>query len=159
MLLGFLRGSSGVGIVGLRNQLLDLPLQQSPGGMGFPWGQVFGWPRNVQMRWSSSGLMMCSNLQACVCASESSMENVSLKRRSARRWRRITSRARWLPTGVSCTSPFSICTKCRSDMRESTRVAGSSVTTGSFPAGPEAWSRSASAGFPSSPQTQICSSR
>jgi len=33
-----------------------------------------GCPRNVQMRWSSSGLMMCSNLHACVCASESSTE-------------------------------------------------------------------------------------
>src|SRR5580704_618473 len=33
-----------------RDQLFGFPLQQSPGGMGLPWGQVFGWPRNVQMR-------------------------------------------------------------------------------------------------------------
>jgi hypothetical protein len=24
--------------------------QHSPGGIGFPWGQVLGWPRKVQMR-------------------------------------------------------------------------------------------------------------
>ena len=44
-------------------------LQQSPGGMGLPWGQVVGWPRKLQIRSSSSGLMMCSNLQAWLCAS------------------------------------------------------------------------------------------
>ena len=44
-------------------------LQQSPGGIGLPWGHVVGWPRKEQMRWSSSGLMMCSNLQAWVWAS------------------------------------------------------------------------------------------
>src|SRR6516164_5412368 len=43
---------------------LWLWLQQSPGGMGLPWGQVVGWPRKLQMRSSSSGEMMCSNLQA-----------------------------------------------------------------------------------------------
>src|SRR5579872_7198058 len=44
---------------------VDFPFSQhSPGGIGFPCGQVLGWPRKVQMRWSSSGLMMCSNLQA-----------------------------------------------------------------------------------------------
>src|SRR2546429_6127552 len=42
-------------------QDLRLPSQQSPGGMGLPCGQVLGCPRNVQMRASSSGLMMCSN--------------------------------------------------------------------------------------------------
>src|ERR1700694_4997119 len=58
-------------MVRVRDQPLDLPLQQSPGGMGFPCGQVFGCPRNVQMRWSNSGLMMCSNLQALGRRSES----------------------------------------------------------------------------------------
>src|SRR5258707_1102692 len=62
-----------------------LPLQQSPGGMGLPCGHVFGWPRKVQMRWSSSGLMMCSNLHAWLCTSDSSIANVSLKSRSASR--------------------------------------------------------------------------
>jgi hypothetical protein len=38
------------GHAGGRDQLFDFPLQQSPGGMGLPCGQVFGWPRNVQMR-------------------------------------------------------------------------------------------------------------
>ena len=33
-----------------QRQLFDFPLQQSPGGMGLPCGQVFGCPRNVQMR-------------------------------------------------------------------------------------------------------------
>jgi hypothetical protein len=32
------------------SQDVSLPLQQSPGGMGLPCGQVLGWPRNVQMR-------------------------------------------------------------------------------------------------------------
>jgi len=45
---------------------LSLWLQQSPGGIGLPCGQVCGCPRKLQMRSSSSGLMMCSNLQACV---------------------------------------------------------------------------------------------
>src|SRR6266571_8731480 len=116
-LVGFFRGSRGVGILQVnrsqprvckekntncrshlhresqtkekadisQTQAFGFPSQQSPGGMGFPCGQVFGCPKKVQMRWSSSGLMICSNLQACVCASDSSMEKVSLKRRSARR--------------------------------------------------------------------------
>jgi hypothetical protein len=31
-------------------QSLRWPLQQSPGGIGFPCGHVFGWPRKLQMR-------------------------------------------------------------------------------------------------------------
>src|SRR2546429_7876245 len=97
MLVGFFLGSRGVGMVRVCDQALDLPLQHSPGGMGFPCGQVFGCPRNVQIRWSSSGLMMCSNLQACVCTSESSMEKVSLKRRSEERRVGKECRSRWSP--------------------------------------------------------------
>src|SRR6266849_1450868 len=119
-------------------QALLLPLQQSPGGMGLPCGHVFGWPRKLQMRWSSSGLMMCSNLQAWLRASESSIAKVSLNKRSASRWRRTTSRARRLPPGVNCTSPFCNCTNCSSDMRPSTRAAGSSGRIGRRPAGPVA---------------------
>src|SRR5690349_23553416 len=144
---------------GARGQDFPFPSQQSPGGIGLPCGQVFGCPRKVQMRASSSGLMMCSNLQACVCASVSSTEKVSLNKRSAKRWRRTTSRARWLPTGVSCTSPFCNATKCKSAMRERTREAGSSGTVESLPEAPVTRKRATSAGFPSSPQTQICSSR
>jgi hypothetical protein len=74
--------------------------QQAPGGIGLPCGQVFGWPRNEQIRWSSSGVMMCSKRQACWWTSASSMAKVSVKRRSARRWRRTTSRARREPASV-----------------------------------------------------------
>ncbi len=38
------------GHTGEGRQLFSFPLQQSPGGMGLPCGQVFGWPRKVQMR-------------------------------------------------------------------------------------------------------------
>ena len=44
--------------------------------------------------WSSSGLMMCSNLHACESASDSAIENVSVSSRSASRRRRTMSRAR-----------------------------------------------------------------
>src|SRR5215831_11454557 len=96
--------------------------------------------------------MMCSNRHACVCASVSSTAKVSLNKRSAKRWRRTTSRARWLPAGVSCASPSRNATKCRSAMRERTREAGSSGAE-AFPEAPVARSRSTCAGFPSSPQT------
>ena len=33
-----------------QSHLFGFPLQQSPGGMGLPCGQVLGWPRKVQMR-------------------------------------------------------------------------------------------------------------
>jgi len=92
-------------MVRVRDQALDLPLQQSPGGMGFPCGQVFGCPRNVQMRWvqlRADDMFEFAGLRA---ASESSMEKVSLKRRSAKRWRRTMSRARWVPTEVKLHFP------------------------------------------------------
>ena len=66
--------------------------QQGPGGMGAPCGQVFGWPRKVQILSVASGDRMCSNLQACCSISVSlSMARLSVNSRSARRWRRIIS--------------------------------------------------------------------
>ena len=75
---------------------------------------------------------------------------VSLNKRSARRWRRTTSRARLFPRSVSCTSWSRTLTRCRSSMR-------ASVRTGSMPPGVRMCSTSAR--VPSSPQIQICSSR
>src|SRR5260370_42172195 len=58
-------------------QALLLPLQQSPGGVGFACGHGFGWPRKMQMRWAGSGVMMCSNLLAWLRASEFSNAEVA----------------------------------------------------------------------------------
>src|SRR6185312_9757919 len=58
-------------------------MQHSPAGMGLPWGQVRGCPRNVQMRSVASGERMCSNLQASSATSASSCTwNVWVKSRS-----------------------------------------------------------------------------
>src|SRR6266849_6343755 len=81
--------------------------------------------------------MMCSNLQAWLCNSESSTAKVSLNSRSASRCRRTTSRARRLPPCVNWTVPFCNSTSCNSDMRPSTRPAGSSGKTGRLPADPD----------------------
>src|SRR5258708_24992599 len=59
------------------------------------------------------------------------MRKVSLKRRSASRCRRTTSRARCVPVCVRCTSPFCISIKRKSDMRASKRETGSAAITGS----------------------------
>src|SRR5579859_1710596 len=85
--------------------------------------------------------------------------NVSLNNRSASRCRRMTPRARWLPTGVSCASPFCNSTKCRSLMRPRIFDAGSFGSTGRLPAGPLACSDLINAGLPPSQHTQICSRR
>src|SRR5207237_7480503 len=45
--------------------------QHGPGGMGDPWGQVRGCPRNVQILSVASDDRMCSNLQACCSISVS----------------------------------------------------------------------------------------
>src|ERR1019366_4367267 len=37
--------------------------QHGPGGIGEPWGQVFGWPKNAQILSVASAERMCSNLQ------------------------------------------------------------------------------------------------
>jgi (2R)-ethylmalonyl-CoA mutase len=93
------------------------------------------------------------------------------------------TRARRDPASVKCTSPplMEVAVACapplaagleppplllplnsisrESAMRASKREAGSAPTIGSCPAGPSTRSNSLCAGFPSSPQIQICSSR
>jgi uncharacterized lipoprotein YddW (UPF0748 family) len=78
--------------------------QHSPGGIGAPCGQAFGWPRKEQMRSVASGDSTCSNLHACSSTSVSScMPRLCLNSVSASRWRRITSSARLRPRSVNST--------------------------------------------------------
>src|SRR5271170_6901409 len=82
----------------------ELLPQHTPGGIGAPCGQVRGCPRKVQILSVASGERMCSNLQACCSISDSlSMARLSVKRRSARRWRRMILPARSRPRGVNST--------------------------------------------------------
>src|SRR5438477_5475298 len=77
-------------------------VQQQPGGIGLPCGQVLGCPRKVQILSVASKDKMCSNLQACSSISLSlSMCRVSVNKRSASRCRRMTLAARCSPRGVN----------------------------------------------------------
>src|ERR1022692_3834829 len=82
----------------------ELLPQHNPGGIGAPWGQARGCPRKVHILSVASGERMCSNLQACCSISDSlSIARLSVKSRSASRWRRIMLPARSRPRGVSST--------------------------------------------------------
>src|SRR6266568_1104623 len=82
--------------------------QQSPGGIGFPWGQVGGWPSSVQTESVASRERMCSNSQAWSSIVLPPRSRRSWKSRSVSRWRRTTSRARASPSGARSTrSPSS----------------------------------------------------
>src|SRR5713101_9694107 len=60
-------------------------VQQQPGGMGLPWGQVLGCPKKVQILSVASKERMCSNLHACCSTSASfSMCRVSMNSLSAK---------------------------------------------------------------------------
>ena len=88
--------ASSVPVVGVVDPGAARPRwQQGPSGIGAPCGQVRGWPRKLQILSVASGESMCSNLQACCSISDSlSRARLSVKRRSARRCRRMMSAAR-----------------------------------------------------------------
>src|SRR3990172_4283584 len=78
--------------------------QHSPRGIGLPWGQTGGCPRNVQTISVTVFVRMCSNLQALLSTWLLSRSNRLLSSTSARRCLRMITRARSSPGLVSLTS-------------------------------------------------------
>ena len=86
-------------------------------GIGFPCGQVVGSPRARIIAPSTVGEMMCSQRPASSCASAHERPSMSVRKRSAKRWRRTTVSARASPSGRNRIAPLLISTRSAPSMR------------------------------------------
>ena len=68
--------------------------------MGLPWGQVVGSPSTLARASSTGSEITCSHLPASSWASAQESPRMSVRKRSARRWRRTTRSARDRPLSV-----------------------------------------------------------
>jgi hypothetical protein len=93
-------------------------------GMGLPCGQVVGLPSTRFMATSTASLITCSHLPASWCASAHDSPSMSVRKRSARRWRRTTRCANSCPLAVRRMAPSLVMRPSASSRRIISLTAG-----------------------------------